>query len=179
MGQEINSWKVGVVVDKGDPVEVAMTRSNSEQTMDIGEHAKQHMGCLHGWFRMRSTRELAIDAVFAEITDVRDSDMIWYTCQGLCADELPNRVEGNVIQPGVQVHDGNGHRLRAKAGTPIQVGKGISTHSCSKLYSTCLSIDPFVNRVQDMYGPWLANLLSPSCKCYSIFNIYSMFYVQL
>jgi len=25
--------------------------------------------------------------------------------------------------------------------------------------------------LQDMYGPWLANLLSPSCEHYSIFNI--------
>ena len=33
--------------------------------------------------------------------------------------------------------------------------------------------------VQPMYGPWPANLLGASCKSYSPFNIYSVFYVQL
>ena len=33
--------------------------------------------------------------------------------------------------------------------------------------------------LQPMYGPWPANLLGASCKSYSPFNIYSVFYVQL
>ena len=34
-------------------------------------------------------------------------------------------------------------------------------------------------KVQEMYGPWPTDLLSPSCKYYNLFNIYTLFYIQL
>src|SRR5258706_10574552 len=108
---------------------------------------------------MRSPSEFAVDAVLAEMTGVRGSDVIQDTLNRFRMNKLSNGVERQLVKPGVQVRNGNRCRLKAKNQIPIQIGKVVRANGRSEFHSTCTSVHPFANgivghlRVDGMVSP--------------------------